>query len=48
MSRRSYIVADRYWGLGGRWVDDAKHLSWPRLLPTLSGSTGERRGTEPA
>ena len=21
----------RYWVLGGRWVDDATHLPWPRV-----------------
>lgn len=23
--------AGRYWVLGGRWVDNARHLSWPRV-----------------
>jgi hypothetical protein len=31
MSGRPELIADRYWVLGGRWADDAKHLPWPRI-----------------
>lgn len=31
MSERSSFIADRYWVLGGRWADDARHLPWPRV-----------------
>lgn len=24
-------VGGRFWVLGGRWVDDATHLPWPRV-----------------
>jgi hypothetical protein len=26
-----HTSAYRYWVLGGRWVEDARHLPWPRV-----------------
>ena len=25
-------AAGRYWVLGGRWVENARHLPWPRVF----------------
>ncbi|QUD90610.1 hypothetical protein [Phenylobacterium montanum] len=32
MSARLPVTADRYWVLGGRWVDNARHLPRPRVF----------------
>lgn len=32
MSGTPHVLADRFWVLGGRWVDDAAHLPWPRVF----------------
>lgn len=32
MEHQGAKLADRYWVIGGRWVNDAKHLVWPRVL----------------
>ncbi|ENZ80978.1 MULTISPECIES: hypothetical protein [Caulobacter] len=32
MDRMTSNFAERYWVIGGRWVDDARHLPWPRVL----------------
>lgn len=31
MTGRTSADADRYWVLGGRWVDELQHLPWPRV-----------------
>jgi hypothetical protein len=31
MNARASIPSHRFWVLGGRWVDDAAHLPWPRV-----------------
>lgn len=32
MERQNDRPAGRYWVLGGRWVDNAKHIAWPRVF----------------
>jgi hypothetical protein len=31
MRAQAQPIGDRYWVLGGRWVDGANHLPWPRV-----------------
>jgi hypothetical protein len=38
--------AERYWVIGGRWVDEARHLPWPRVLGPYGDYRAARASAE--
>lgn len=46
MDHQGAKQTDRYWVIGGQWVDDAKHLVWPRVLGPYNEYQAARASAE--
>ncbi|MBS0410336.1 MAG: hypothetical protein JSR86_10520 [Proteobacteria bacterium] len=46
MSKQTQASEDRFWILGGRWVDNARHLTWPRVYGPFADYATARASAE--